>query len=227
MIRRTVWEDDHLFWAALLVSLAGHIVVSFKAGAYSLSYRQKHTVEIDITTMGHLGMIAPHPSAPAARPRPMPKPTARSKEWMKPAPNQKVEPEPVPTKPVAPVPEEPPPQALTAPAGGEYGIGTGDASSTLLSRIPQLLNLSDLSAILKRFYPEAARDERREGTVVLDIHIDTDGGVTAADVVRSGGSDFDRAAKNVVMLLHFTPAFVGSQRVNVKMRQAIQFRLSD
>ncbi len=218
-------NDDYLLWEALVLSVILHSLL-FHAGAWSIHFQQKHTVEIDITNMGHIGM--PGPARKPAPAPPAPKPVARPKEWVKPAPNQKVEPAPIPTQPVAPVPEEPPPAPANTATGngtGEYGVGTGDGSANVLSRIPQLLNLSDLRAILQRFYPEEARSQGREATVVLDIHIDTDGHVTAVDIVRSGGPDFDEAAQKAVKLLRFTPAFLGSQRVNVKMRQAIQFKL--
>ena len=107
---------------------------------------------------------------------------------------------------------------------GNIASGWG-GNVTVLSRIPQLLNLSDLRAILQRFYPEEARSQGRQGIVVLDLHIDTEGHVVSVDVVRLGGSDFDGAAMKAAKLLRFTPAFLGSQRVNVKMRQAIQFKL--
>ena len=210
---RGLWNEDYLLGEAMLLSLGMHFLL-FHAGEMSFHFQQKHTVEIDITNMGHIGLPG---TRKAAAPAP-PKPAAKPKEWVKPAPNQKVEPAPIPTQPVAArPPEEPPPS--------EYNVGTGDSSANVLSRIPQLLNLSDLRAILQRFYPEEARSQNREGTVVLDIHIDTEGHVVAVDVVRSGGLDFDAAAKKAVMLLRFTPAFLGSQRVAVKMRQAIQFKL--
>ena len=119
----------------------------------------------------------------------------------------------------------PAPSQATGSGTGEYSVGTGDGSANVHSRIPQLLNLSDLRAILQHFYPEEARSQGREGMVVLDIHIDTEGHVASVDVVRSGGSDFDEAARKAVNLLRFTPAFLGSHRVAVKMRQAIQFKL--
>jgi protein TonB len=226
---RTLWNDDNLFWGALVLSLGIHVFVSLKAGEFSLHYQQKHMVEIDITNMGHLGMAAPRILPAFAPTRPASRPIGPPKEWTKPAPNQKIEPTPIPTKAVAPVPEEPPSPPANTAAGngaGEYSVGAGDGSATnVLSRIPQLLNLSDLRAILKRYYPEDARSQGREATVVLDIHIDTDGRVTAVDIVRSGGYDFDESARKAAMLLRFTPAFLGSQRVNVKMRQAIQFKL--
>ena len=222
---RSLWNEDNLLSEALVLSVMLHFLL-FHAGEFTFHFQQKHTVEIDITNMGHLGMpgAAPKPASPP----PAPKPAVPKKEWVKPAPNQKTIPAPIPTQPIAPTPEETPaPPAPTGRTNGEYGIGTGDGSANVLTRIPQLLNLSDLSAILRRFYPEEARTQHREATVVLDLHIDTDGHVQAVDIVRSGGSDFDAAAQRAAKLLRFTAAFLGSQRVAVKMRQAIQFKLEE
>jgi TonB family protein len=97
---------------------------------------------------------------------------------------------------------------------------------TTLSRLPQLLNLGDLHAILQRFYPEAERLRGNKGTVVIDLHVDMDGHVTSVDIVRSAAPDFDDAAKHVGLLLRFSPAYLGTQKVPVKLRQAIQFNLS-
>ena len=221
-------KDDNLFWEALLLSLGLHALVSFKAGEFTLQYQQKHTVEIDITNMGYLGMSGPthKPAAPPSAPKPAPP----VKEWVKPSPNQKVVPASIPIKPVVvPAPKETPPtpsaSATNETGRGEYSIGAGDGNANMLSRIPQLLNLSDLNVILQRFYPEEERAASHEGTVVLDLHIDADGHVAAVDIVQSAGSDFDEAARRAAKLLRFTPAFLGSQRVAVKMRQAIQFKL--
>ena len=63
--------------------------------------------------------------------------------------------------------------------------------------------------------------------MVLDLHVDTNGHVRSMDVIKSGGQDFDIAAQKAAALLRFTPAFMGSQRVAVKMRQAIQFKLEN
>jgi TonB family protein len=213
---RTFGNDDVILWEALMLSLGLHVLL-LHAGQFTLQFKRRHTVEIDITNMGRMGVSVPKR---AAAPTP-PKPVAKPQEWIQPRPDQKVAPAPIPTQPVpAPPPEEPPPPP-------EYDIGNGGNSAAALSRIPQLLNLSDLRAILQRFYPEQARSERRQGAVVLDLHIDTDGHVQAVDVVQSGGSDFDAAAKRAAMLLRFMPAFLGSQRVAVKMRQAIQFKLEE
>ena len=204
------WKEKNLFREALAASVVLHLFM-MHAGSASFQWSQKHVVEIDITNMGP--RRAPGAAQKAV---PAPKPAVKPREWVKPADNQKVAPAPIPTKSVAPAPEELPP---------EIPIGTGQGGEAQLTHLPQLLNLSELGAILKRFYPEAAREDGREATVVMDIHIGRDGQITAVEVVVSADPDFDAAAVRVAKLLRFKPAYVGGQPVAVKMRQAIQFKL--
>lgn len=211
-------SEKNLFWEALAASLALHFLL-FNVGNLSLRFPSRHAVEIDITNMGHLGSTGgPKPSSPP------PKPAAKPKEWLR-SKNPQVKPAPIPTKPVAPTPQEPSPQP--APSAGT-GTGTGEGDGLVgLSRLPQLLNLADLRAILRKFYPESERAEGREGMVVVDMHVDEDGNVTSAEVVRSAGAAFDAAALRVAKLLRFSPAFLGSRRVPVKLRQAIEFKIEN
>lgn len=203
------WNEKNVFWEALAASLALHFLL-FNAGNLSLKFPSRHVVEIDITNMGRLGPVgAPRLSSPP------PKPAARPKKWLK-SRNPPANPAPIPTKAVAPTPEEAPPEPA---AGGGSLVG--------LSRLPQLLNLTDLKTILRKLYPESERTEGREGTVVLDLHVDEDGNVTSAEVVKSAGAAFDEAAVRAAKLLRFSPAFLGSRRVPVKLRQAIQFKIED
>ena len=187
-------------------------------------------VELDLTMSGHLGHLGGgHAARPAAPPPPPPVAKAAPKEWVKAADNK---PAPLPdlTKasaaPSAPEPE-PAPVPTTGPSGppGEYGEGEGDM--TTLTRLPQLKNLSDLRAILLRFYPEAERLRGATATVVIDLHVDMDGHVTSVEVVRSASPAFNDAAQHVGLLLRFTPAYFGTQKVPVKLRQAIQFNLAN
>jgi protein TonB len=178
-------------------------------------------VELDLTASGHVGRLsAPRPAA--APPAATPAPKAPEKEWVKPTIGQTA---PVPTKPSEPEKPEPPAPAGPPgpPSSGEYG--EGDGSIAQVTKLPMLLNLGDLSAILRRFYPEAARDERREGTVVIDLHVDTTGRVTSVDIARSASQDFDQAARRVGLLLRFSPAYKGAEKVPVRLRQAIRFNL--
>ena len=213
-------REQSFLWAGAIVSASLHAAL-FGFGNLSLSYRSKPTIEIDLTNAVHMGPA----SGPAVKPAkaslpPRSKPAPKPKEWTRPAPGQKA---PLPKPEPRPAPEETPPSSQApSPAGGPGGGETGLGQ---VSRLPQLLNLADLSAILRRYYPEEERARGDEGTVVLDLHLDQDGRVTSADVVRSGGAAFDGAALRAARLLRFTPAFVGGDKVAVKIRQAIQFKL--
>jgi TonB family protein len=188
-------------------------------------------VELDLTMSGHLGHPGGGRAARPAAPPPPPVAKAAPKEWVKAVDNK---PAPLPDlakESAAPSAPEPEPSSKPGPAGppsneppGEYGEGEGDM--TTLTRLPQLLNLGDLRAILRRFYPEAERLRGAKGTVVIDLHVDADGHVTSVEVVRSAAPDFDEAARKVGLLLRFTPAYLGARKVPVKLRQAIQFNLS-
>ena len=211
------------------------LAFALSAGVHGLVYlggyaapRAPHlAVELDLTMSGHLGHLGgghavPRPAAPP--PTPAPKPA----EWVKAATN-KTAPLPDLSKTAAtPSAPEPEPASAPGPVGDqppvEYGEGEGDMNQ--LTRLPQLKNLGDLHAILRRFYPEAERLRGATGTVVIDLHVDTDGHVTSVDVVRSATPAFDEAARHVGLLLRFTPAYLGAQKVPVKLRQAIQFNLS-
>jgi TonB family protein len=212
------------------------LAFALSAGVHGLIYlwgyaapRATHPpVELDLTMSGHLGHLGGGPAA--ARPAvPPPPPAPKPAEWVKAAENK---PAPLPdlTKTAAaPAAPEAAPSPATGPAGsqppGEYGEGEGDMTS--LTRLPQLKNLGDLRAILRRFYPEAERVRGATGSVVIDLHVDADGRVTSVDVVRSATPAFDEAARHVGLLLRFTPAYLGTQKVPVKLRQSIQFNLAE
>ena len=55
-------------------------------------------------------------------------------------------------------------------------------------------------------YPEAAKEEGREGTVLLLIEIDEVGDVSYIEVLKSGGADFDAAATEAAWNFIFDPA---------------------
>ncbi len=177
-------------------------------------------VELDLTASGHVALLQPpRRAAPAAAPRPAP--ARPEKEWVR--SQTKAAPLPDRSKASAPPPDEQPAPPAAAP--GEYGVGDG-SDTRMISRLPQLKNLNDLRAILRRFYPEAERLRGDKGTVVIDLHVDAEGRVNAVDVVRSATPGFDEAARKVGLLLRFTPTFVGTQKVPVKLRQAIEFNLA-
>jgi TonB family protein len=222
--RARVQEKSYLSWA-FAASACLHGLVYFLG--YAAPRPAHPPVELDLTMSGHVGMLggghhaAPRPAAPP------PAPKAPEKEWVKPAANQAAPvPSPAAAPSAAPAPEEDKPAASanqSGPDNGGFGEGDGDLSS--LTRLPAILNLGDLAAILRKFYPEAERDAGREGVVVVDLHVGVDGRVASVDVVRSVDPAFDEAARRVGLLLRFSPAYRGAEKVPVKLRQAIKFNL--
>ncbi len=210
------WDEDTLLWKMLAFSFLFHILL-FNLGKLSWSPSEKPTMEIDLTSTVSMGPLKKSGPAHASAPPP-PK-----KEWVKPSPQQKPlpAPKPAPSTP-AEIPHPPtPPSSAQAQGSGPTSSGTG----LQVSRYPQLVNLNQLQALLKKFYPEEARLKHIESIVVLDLHLDASGRVIKVDLVKSGGSDFDQAAIKAAKLLRFTPAYVGNKPVAVKIRQAISFKL--
>jgi len=223
--RSRIQEKSYLPWA-FAASAAIH------AGVYWLGYAAPRTthapVELDLTMSGHVGMLGGggHHAAAAKPAAPAPPPAPKEKDWVKSTTNKPAPvatPSAAPTSAPAPEPETPAPASNANDSSGGFGEGDGDLSS--LTRLPALLNLSDLGTILRKFYPDAERDAGREGTVVVDLHVDANGRVTSVDVVRSADPAFDEAAEKVGLLLRFSPAYRGAEKVPVKLRQAIKFNL--
>jgi protein TonB len=74
-------------------------------------------------------------------------------------------------------------------------------------------------------YPEAARNARIEGPIVLDLIINANGTVVDVKVVSGLGYGLDEAAVNAIKLFEFEPARVQDQKVAVKIRYTYRFEL--
>lgn len=120
--------------------------------------------------------------------------------------------------------------AVEGESRGLGGLGTGgegEVDWVFLTERPRLLNRDELVTNIRRFYPEAERRAGREGTVTVHVHLNRDGRVAGADVVRSAGALFDEAARKVVASARFSPARRGDRAVSVRFAQSIDFRLED
>lgn len=77
-------------------------------------------------------------------------------------------------------------------------------------------------------YPEAARREGWEGTVLLRVLVDQEGQSKGIEISRSSGFEtLDRAALDTVKRWRFYPARYGERRVESWVRIPIEFRLAD
>lgn len=203
-------------------------------------------VEIDLTNpyigsgsakLGAAKPLTPHPTqapiAPATR-IPIPKPPPQTpKTWTLPTPQT--------TKTVPLIPQQ-----QTTPGGVKKGTGTspltggsgkganygsphgtGNGGSPAGIIPPKLLNLDEVLRNLRRFYPEAERRAGKEGSVLVAIHIGVDGNVSAVDILRSAGKDFDQAAEEVAKLMKFSPARDAHGPVAVKIAQEMIFKLEN
>ena len=74
-------------------------------------------------------------------------------------------------------------------------------------------------------YPEAAREEKADGTVVVRTVIDKTGEVREAKAVRSDGEDLAEASVEAVRRWRFEPATPDGEPVDVHYNLTIRFRL--
>ncbi len=76
-------------------------------------------------------------------------------------------------------------------------------------------------------YPEAARDKKIEGMVVLTFIVKEDGSVSEVEILRGIGAGCDEEGKRVVEISpNWTPGKIGGKAVITRMRLPINFKLS-
>jgi TonB family protein len=105
--------------------------------------------------------------------------------------------------------------------GNGVGVGQGGGSGLGFVQVSYVYNP-------KPHYPEKAREEGREGTVILRVLVDEEGKVRSVEVNRSSGFEaFNRAAVDTVRRWRFSPARYGERRVESWVRIPVVFRLAD
>jgi len=84
-----------------------------------------------------------------------------------------------------------------------------------------------LDAIAKNVhYPQAAKKERVEGVVYVEVFLDEKGNILRKRVVKGVRADLDKAAISALSGITFTPATVLGKPVKVRMAIPIRFRLN-
>jgi periplasmic protein TonB len=108
--------------------------------------------------------------------------------------------------------------------GTGYGKGNGTGSgNTTVKRVGVSYAYSP-----KPEYPDSARREGREGTVILSVLVDEEGRSKSLELNHSSGFEaLDRAALNTVRHWRFNAARYGDQRVESWVKIPIVFRLAD
>lgn len=98
------------------------------------------------------------------------------------------------------------------------------AQSTEVPSQAPALSPPRLESQAEAIYPEEARAQRLEGTVILRLGIDAHGNVTAAEVVEPAGHGFDEAAQEAALRLRFAPALRDGQPVPSRIRFPFEFK---
>ena len=235
------------FRKCLLASVALHASFLLVHFLRLPSFGSASPVEIDLTMPfvgnGPAKLAAPKrlipqaklPAAPVSEPLP-PQPATPTppKDWVAPNAQTKTL---VPPKPEAPPPTQggavngagiSPIQGGSGP-GFPYGVPNGSMTPGAPADVvrPKLLNLDEVLANLRKYYPERERYLNHEGTVVVDIHLAVDGSITGVDIVQSAGHLFDDAAVKVAKIMRFSPASTPAGPVAAKVRKTMQFKLED
>lgn len=74
-------------------------------------------------------------------------------------------------------------------------------------------------------YPQAALDNRIEGRVVLNLHIDKNGEINDIEILKSLGYECDEAAIRAVKSIKWTPAKQRDKGVMAWMGVPVVFKL--
>jgi TonB family protein len=123
---------------------------------------------------------------------------------------------------------------LACPAGGscEISFPSGNESSAMASTIqePGIAHVGGTIQEPRKIknvppaYPQAAREARIQGVVILECTIGTDGNVTNVTVSR-GIPELDEAAVEAVRQWVYTPTILNGVAVPVVMTVTVNFRL--
>jgi protein TonB len=87
--------------------------------------------------------------------------------------------------------------------------------------------IGGMKAIYDRIqYPQAAKDARIEGRVVIQFIVDEQGNVIEPTVLRGIGGGCDEAALNAIKGVKFNPGMQRGRAVKVQLQIPIVFRLA-
>lgn len=98
---------------------------------------------------------------------------------------------------------------------------SGANASQLSAAIQPPVLIAEVPAV----YPETARANGLEGTVLLRLTIDAQGFVTEAEVLEPLGHELDEAARTAALQLRFEPARRSGAAVPARIRYPYEFRL--
>lgn len=93
------------------------------------------------------------------------------------------------------------------------------AAEFLVSEMPRLISEFRIP------YPDLAKKNNIEGPVIMDIYVDSEGNVRECTLVSGPGFGLDEAALEAIKKFKFSPAKVGQENVNFRLRYSYRFVL--
>jgi protein TonB len=107
------------------------------------------------------------------------------------------------------------------------GLGRGSAAPSLPPSAPALRTNREAKPLqtARASYPPMALRMGLESDVMLKIEVDSDGKVTKAEIIKSGGAGFDEEAIKAVKQSRFEPAQRDGQYVAAEFSYIYRFRL--
>jgi protein TonB len=121
------------------------------------------------------------------------------------------------------------PGSGTGGGGGTASLGLGRGSGTPGPATPtapaRITREAKPVQTVRAIYPPMALRMGLEGDVTLSISIDSEGNVTAAEIIKSGGGDFDDEALKAVKQARFEPAQNDGRNVPAVFTYVYRFRL--
>jgi TonB family protein len=122
------------------------------------------------------------------------------------------------------------PGSETAGGGGgtaAWGPGRGSGSPGLPAPAAPIRTNREAKPLqtVRASYPPMALRMGLESDVTLKIEVDTDGKVTAAEIIRPGGTGFDEEALKAVKQSRFEPAQKDGKNVPAEFTYIYRFRL--
>ena len=122
------------------------------------------------------------------------------------------------------------PGSGTAGGGGgtaSSGLGRGSGAPGLPAPTTPLRTNREAKPVqtVRAVYPPIALRMGMEGDVTLKIEVDTDGKVTKAEIIKSGGAGFDEEALKAVKQSRFEPAQKDGKSVPAEFTYIYRFRL--
>jgi hypothetical protein len=119
-----------------------------------------------------------------------------------------------------------PPEPVGEPAA-EPATEPTETGGQAEGRLPEPSYLIDTQAMLitrgQLEYPPAFKNLDVSAVSIIDIYLDSRGGIRSMEIIQSGGTEFDEAAFRMILSSTFAPAYSGDLAVPCIVRLTVEF----